>query len=553
MSGRDHAPERFDDIPALAELRDRLITHFEATPEQPHKERLLRAHRWRPLALMAVLVLGGTTAALAAAGVFQTGTPVGADVPPAQPNAFDGAVIPGSVHLLSLRVADPDGGPPWGLQMLKTTRGLECVRLGRMFNGEIGVLGEDGAFSDDGRFHPFAKSLFDLGFNCGTMDARGNAFVNEAITALPASALTGGYSPGVTGGCVQPPARGYKHTPPICSPSQLRDVYFGLLGPDATTVTHDTPSGSIITTPTTGADGAYLIVLNYKGGQADETGGPSVTDLGNATAAGIGVIRAVSYTGGRGCNLAARAKREARADAPWRKALLARFPAWAKASADTERAISEGRAIPKADIAIERAIIRNPAYRAFVRTHQDLIPKAVRLPAPTCPPVGYVAVKTAPITSAEVATPISVRTETAKSYCRNPTTEIARPCGATVPTGFRRVPMRPEHAQMLVIVTWRTRVAITNQDSHYEVYTDSTDTNRKVCGDGVGFGPTESDFKAGQLVTYTTWIPLDCPGVSHGRVVFVADTAGPGGSMPVPAQPGEGPDIPVGKFRVVVP
>lgn len=68
-------PERFDDLPILEELRDRLLSCFESAPSLPSRERLVRARRWRPLAVIAVLVLGGTTAALGAAGVFR-------DLPP---------------------------------------------------------------------------------------------------------------------------------------------------------------------------------------------------------------------------------------------------------------------------------------------------------------------------------------------------------------------------------------------------------------------------------------------------------------------------------------
>ncbi len=113
----------------------------------------MRARRWRPLALIAVLVLGGATGALAAAGVFQTGTPVGPYVL-AQANAFEGVAVPGSLRLLALRVADPDGGPSWVLRALRTTRGLECVELARLVGGKIGVIGEDGAFADDETLPP---------------------------------------------------------------------------------------------------------------------------------------------------------------------------------------------------------------------------------------------------------------------------------------------------------------------------------------------------------------------------------------------------------------
>ena len=96
-------------------------------------------------------------------------------------------------------------------------------------------------------------------------------------------------------------------------------------------------------------------------------------------------------------------------------------------------------------------------------------------------------------------------------------------------------------------------MTIPNQDSHYEVYINATPTAEKDgCGGGTSFGPTETNLRAGQTVTYTTLIPLRCPGITHGNVSFVQDI-GAAGSTPVPAQPGEGPDIPVGRFTIRVP
>jgi hypothetical protein len=61
----------FDRLPILVELREQLNRHYRANAPLPSQDgRRIRAHRWRPLALIAVLVLGGTTGALAAAGIF---------------------------------------------------------------------------------------------------------------------------------------------------------------------------------------------------------------------------------------------------------------------------------------------------------------------------------------------------------------------------------------------------------------------------------------------------------------------------------------------------
>ncbi|HEY1775863.1 MAG TPA: hypothetical protein VGG41_06855 [Solirubrobacteraceae bacterium] len=65
----------FDRLPILGELREQLNEHYRASISRPRAHpRLVRSRRWRPLALLAVLVLGGATGALAAAGVFQSPT-----------------------------------------------------------------------------------------------------------------------------------------------------------------------------------------------------------------------------------------------------------------------------------------------------------------------------------------------------------------------------------------------------------------------------------------------------------------------------------------------
>ena len=62
----------FDRLPILAELREQLNAHYRAGAAVPRRHAgLAPAHRWRPLALIALLILGGATGALAAAGVFQ--------------------------------------------------------------------------------------------------------------------------------------------------------------------------------------------------------------------------------------------------------------------------------------------------------------------------------------------------------------------------------------------------------------------------------------------------------------------------------------------------
>jgi hypothetical protein len=85
----------------------------------------------------------------------------------------------------------------------------------------------------------------------------------------------------------------------------MRDVYYGLLGPDAVSIAHLTAAGGVVTTAT-GADGAYLLILRHPtggcvpsrqqlclAGQQGITGGPELEP---------GAISAVSYRDGHICH-----------------------------------------------------------------------------------------------------------------------------------------------------------------------------------------------------------------------------------------------------------
>jgi hypothetical protein len=243
----------------------------------------------RAVAIAVVAVLGIAAVALAAAGVFSPGRPV-APVSVPKPRAFDGAAIPSTIGLLAVRADDPAGGPEWGLRLLGTTRGEVCIAPGRVQDGIIGVLGRDRAFGDDGRLHPFAADYIDP-LGCAVPDADGHAFLNIGQTGLPASALIPGVA-AAAGGCR------VNNPPPtdrasLCSSRDLRDVYYGLLGPDAVSVTYRASSGALATERTAGPDGAYLIVLPYaRGLQGNATIGTGLSG---------GPIISVGYRDGHTC------------------------------------------------------------------------------------------------------------------------------------------------------------------------------------------------------------------------------------------------------------
>ncbi len=440
----------------------------------------IRPRLSRP-AIVALAGLVATGSALAASGVLRTGAPVGTPVP-AIPNAYEGAVIPGSVHLLPLRVPDPDGGPPWGLRVLKTTRGLTCVQFGRVVAGRLGVLGRDGAFADDGAFHPFSSEFLD-GVGCGTDDARGDAFVNEQFHGTPASALARDQQH-TSGGCYTASSRQTS-----CPPTELRDVYFGLLGPDAASITR-TATGGGGTNPTAGTEGAYLIVLPHRKTQCApgalvctrnesfSTGGPELVPYE--------VIRAVDYRGGRSCD------------------------------------------------------VPTPAQRRFGSQS-------------TCPAVGYVAAPSRHVTARQLASRVSAHVEPARFYCEKAQQTV--PCGGRVPRGYRRIDMRFGPPELLLVVEFTARAAVTNFDSHYEIDTsDPADPRNPQCpgGGAGGFGPTQTNLRAGQRVRYTEFVDAECPGITRITVGYVT-VDGPSGAEPVPDLPGQSAEIPVGHTMFVIP
>jgi hypothetical protein len=241
--------------------------------------------RPRTLLIVPALAVLGTGAALAA-GILLTGAPTGPKVPPV-PTAGYGAAIPAGAQLLPLHVADPTGGLPWGLRTVRTTRDDVCLQVGRLADGTIGAIGEDGSFGNDHLFHPFSDNYQDPE-GCVTLDAHAHGFTAATIWGLPTSAMAGG-------GCLAAFSR--RNQIP-CPTQETRDVYFGLLGPDAASITYVSSGGQTVTVPTVGSDGAYLIVTRARPGEQQGGGSGGFAGL-------TGVIRAVSYRDGHTCRVSA--------------------------------------------------------------------------------------------------------------------------------------------------------------------------------------------------------------------------------------------------------
>jgi hypothetical protein len=258
----------------------------------------LRSSRWRVLPVMLGLVLVGAAVAFAS-GLISFGAPA-ASVPVfANPRAGLGRIAPGTVRLLPLSVPDPHGGLPWGMRVLSTTRGVGCLQVGRLLDGRLVALGQDGAFGNDGRAHELPLSTNVERLNCSFVDGHGRIFDSVTIKSQAASA-----APGVH--CEPPGTYAPSHRAAFstCALADERNLYSGMLGPDATSLTYSA-GGKSHTVATVGPDGAYLIITTgtthrYSGAAGSrERAGLYVSDEVPV----YSPITAIHYRGGVTCHL----------------------------------------------------------------------------------------------------------------------------------------------------------------------------------------------------------------------------------------------------------
>ena len=290
----------------LPEVRSQLYVAAERRSLSPRGRLLSRvlrprpSGRWRraPLISLGVgLVLVGCAFG---AGLIQLGAPAKTTLTFSNPRAELGALVPGTVRLLPVATPDPQGGPPWGMRVLSTTRGVGCIQVGRLVDGKLGALGQDGAFGDDGRFHELpVSSSFDQ-FACAALDGKGRIFNNVTVGDQPASAA---WFFGSSTGCVPPGTRpaANPHNNKTCSQSDERNLYYGLLGPDAKSITY-VIGGHRRTVATAGADGAYLLVTKAPVHQLFDFPGGGTTDVVPVD----GPITELHYRNGATCHLTSR-------------------------------------------------------------------------------------------------------------------------------------------------------------------------------------------------------------------------------------------------------
>ncbi|MGO8907018.1 MAG: hypothetical protein ACLQMH_15565 [Solirubrobacteraceae bacterium] len=223
----------------LPQLRASFMDAAERQTKLPARAARGRRRPLRMILTATLVALLLAAAAVAATGVLRTGSAVR----PGErltPTAGFGVPAPGGSRILGVSFADPAGGPPWGMRVVHTTRDLVCIQLGRLYRGSLGVLGLDGAFHDDGLFHPLPPDV--IGRQLGAASCQPEAVrVSLEVSGIPESGLM--------------PEIGN-----LGVLSRDRWVSYGLLGPDAVSVTYSY-QGSAHTVPVEPGTGAYVIVL----------------------------------------------------------------------------------------------------------------------------------------------------------------------------------------------------------------------------------------------------------------------------------------------------
>jgi hypothetical protein len=224
------------------------------TRRNPRRSR--RASLFAAIAVGALLL---AAAAFAATQLIGVGAPVSVSPQPHQASSIgvgvpvSGAHSPhGRARLLSISVLDPAGGLPWGMRIVRTTRGLVCLQIGRLLDGKLGILGEDGEFGDDGLFHELPVAVLDP----DTCSEPSHYVLYNAVALPAAAAMPGPHLSCWYPGTIRPDGADQ----PFCPARDERDVVFGVLGPHAVSVTYKA-HGALHTVPVVGTHGAYLIVL----------------------------------------------------------------------------------------------------------------------------------------------------------------------------------------------------------------------------------------------------------------------------------------------------
>jgi len=142
-----------------------------------------------------VLAVGASSgaAAWAATALLSDGAPVAFQRGAPIAGRAEGAPIPATVKLLVDDVADPDGGPAWGLRYWETDRKYGCVQVGRVYEGKLGQIAGGKVFHElrlgvtrDGLGGCYGLDGSDHGFVALHTDARTGAQPPACPSFVPA-------------------------------------------------------------------------------------------------------------------------------------------------------------------------------------------------------------------------------------------------------------------------------------------------------------------------------------------------------------------------------
>jgi hypothetical protein len=233
-----------------------VLARLEQPPVPVHRAR-------RPRRLVVLTLLAALAVAASAWGATQllSGSIVITGFPPVSPNTGVGAPLPSRSPILGLRVPDPAGGLPWGVRIVRTTRGEACLQVGHVLDGKLGVVGSGYAFNGDGRFHTLSAEDA-LGLQCVHVDAHGHVVDVQGPMTVSADALSLAESMADRVHCDLPEQHDWGVR---CPRSQLRLLAFGALGPDAATLQAHF-QGRSFRVKLYGPDGVYLLVFKAPAG-----------------------------------------------------------------------------------------------------------------------------------------------------------------------------------------------------------------------------------------------------------------------------------------------
>ncbi len=280
-----------------------LVRRIEQAADEPQPRRWSRRGGLAlPIAIGALILAAASAGAALLLGSGEAVVP--AFVLPATPAAGLGEPVPQTLALLPMRVADTDGGPPWGMRVIRTTRGLLCLQAGRVVDDKLGALGTGYAFHGDKRFHPFLADDAISTDACPAVGAGGTAFLPGPPVIVPANGLPLAGENVSQSDQVHCDLPGQQDWGVRCPQSELRQVAVGLLGPNARSIEVPNSDGSSFTIDPYGPEGAYLIVLPAQpNANASMSSGGYESPFGSVSRAPGGATLKVTYKDGVQCQI----------------------------------------------------------------------------------------------------------------------------------------------------------------------------------------------------------------------------------------------------------